>query len=61
MTPERKYDMSEEKIISKKHKTEDKIEKRDRERLDYNAKHGTNYSYGEYFAYKSHGLLKSNF
>lgn len=53
--------MSEEKIISKKHKTEDKIEKRDKERLDYNAKYGTNYSYGEYFAYKSHGLLKRNF
>lgn len=39
-------------------KFKDLINERDKERIEYNEKHGTHFSYGQYFAYKNNGLLR---
>lgn len=35
----------------------DRVYERDKERLAYNAAHGTNYSYGQYYSLKRQGVI----
>ena len=52
-----------EKLIKKTNAKSDNVDRLDlvdRERINYNKGHGTNYSYGYYVAYKRLGLLDKN-